>query len=656
MAAALILSVTAISAQYNKEYFLWMGRQNLIQGDYREAINSLNMLIRFDKNAYEGYFLRGIAKYNMGDTMGADADLSQALTINPVYTMAYNYRAITRSQLGNYDDALKDFAAAIELRPDLPDPYYSRGVTRLLNQQFELAIKDFDHFITQEKRFAGAYINRGICNLQLRDTTEAYRDFEMAIRTNRNDPEGYNRRGTLYLQQKRYAEAITDFDNAIHNDSTHIPSYFNRALALNDSYRPNDALLDLDKVIELDPTSSITYFNRAILLSRVGDYNMAIEDYDQVAELSPENVLVYFYRANLLTRLGEIELAEEDYTRSIELYPDFANAYLSRSNIRFLLRDTDGALKDKQIAESKMNEHKSKLRDSNYSIYTDSTYNFDRLLSCDTKLAGSRFDNGASGSIGAEQDEELRLISQFRFTLIRGSNEIPSHRAYYDQRMEEFIASIGDANLTIDHRATNIESDSLSMREEREERATIVSGEWSDHFRLGITQSLIKQYTSSISSLNKAIERNPDSPFLYINRAATRAEMIEFISSIESSFHRISIDTDPANRLKNSTSKRSYDYDESIADLERAIALHPDLIYSHYNIASLYVLSGRLPEAYEAYSRAIELYPAFAEAYYNRGIVQIMLKDTNKGCLDLSKAGELGVDRAYKLLERYTRR
>ena len=36
--------------------------------------------------------------------------------------------------------------------------------------------------------------------------------------------------------------------------------------------------------------------------------------------------------------------------------------------------------------------------------------------------------------------------------------------------------------------------------------------------------------------------------------------------------------------------------------------------------------------------------------YYNRALVQIFLKDTRKGCLDLSKAGELGIEGAYDLL------
>ena len=63
-----------------------------------------------------------------------------------------------------------------------------------------------------------------------------------------------------------------------------------------------------------------------------------------------------------------------------------------------------------------------------------------------------------------------------------------------------------------------------------------------------------------------------------------------------------------------------------------------------------------LPEAADDYTKAIELNPFFAEAYYNRGLLQIYMKDTRKGCLDISKAGELGIAEAYEVLKSYSER
>ncbi len=40
-------------------------------------------------------------------------------------------------------------------------------------------------------------------------------------------------------------------------------------------------------------------------------------------------------------------------------------------------------------------------------------------------------------------------------------------------------------------------------------------------------------------------------------------------------------------------------------------------------------------------------------AYYNRGLAKIQLGQIDGGCLDLSKAGELGADKAYDLIKKY---
>ena len=119
----MVVLPTEVGAQYNRNYIYWMGQQCMVDNNYREAIDVLNVLLRSDDKDFDAYFLRGIAKYNMDDLLGADADFSRAVMLNPVFTGAFYYRAITRSRLGNYDDALSDFRQAIELRPALPDQY-----------------------------------------------------------------------------------------------------------------------------------------------------------------------------------------------------------------------------------------------------------------------------------------------------------------------------------------------------------------------------------------------------------------------------------------------------------------------------------------------------------------------------------------------------
>ena len=636
-------------AQVNKQYFVWVGRDMVMDSRYREAIETLNILLRADPDAYEGYFWRGIAKYHLDDLLGAERDFTLTLAKNPVYTNAYQFRALTRSRLGNYDDAMKDFDEAIELRPDYPAPYYSRGVTNILTGRYREAVDDFNMYMRFNQRDADAYANRGTAYLHLQDTVAAYEDFGRAIRTNREYPRGYLERGSLYMVQGRYDEALADFDTAVRCDTSYIPAYFSRAMAYYRKHNLQAALADFDRVLELDPTSSVTYFNRALVRTETGDYNRALEDYDQVAAYSPGNVIVYYDRAGLRLRLGELQGALEDYDRAIELYPDFANAYLGRASVKYLLRDSEGAERDRSVAERKIAEYRARLEGESEVSFADTSRQFDKLLSFDTQLSDGPVRNTATGT-----KERITLRPSYGFTL--RSDAEPGRGLILhpgEAEAEEFIASLGDASVVFGCEGSDMAAAALVRKDEAVSADIAANGSrWQAYFMRGMTQALLKQYTNAVGALSTAITLSPRNPFLYIARSAVQAEMTDFISSMDNGYSRISPESDRSARMRDAA--RTYDYDEAISDLNKAAKLNPNLPCIYYNRGNLFALSGRFPEAFEEYSHAIALDPGLAEAYFNRGLVQIYMKDTRKGLLDISKAGELGIGEAYDLLRLYS--
>ena len=636
-------------AQVNKQYFVWVGRDMVMDSRYREAIETLNILLRADPDAYEGYFWRGIAKYHLDDLLGAERDFTLTLAKNPVYTNAYQFRALTRSRLGNYDDAMKDFDEAIELRPDYPAPYYSRGVTNILTGRYREAVDDFNMYMRFNQRDADAYANRGTAYLHLQDTVAAYEDFGRAIRTNREYPRGYLERGSLYMEQGRYDEALADFDTAVRCDTSYIPAYFSRAMAYYRKHNLQAALADFDRVLELDPTSSVTYFNRALVRTETGDYNRALEDYDQVAAYSPGNVIVYYNRAGLRFRLGELQGALEDYDRAIELYPDFANAYLGRASVKYLLRDSEGAERDRSVAERKIAEYRARLEGESEVSFADTSRQFDKLLSFDTQLSDGPVRNTATGT-----NERITLRPSYGFTL--RSDAEPGRGLILhpgEAEAEEFIASLGDASVVFGYEGSDMAAAALVRKDEAVSADIAANGSrWQAYFMRGMTQALLKQYTNAVGALSTAITLSPRNPFLYIARSAVQAEMTDFISSMDNGYSRISPESDRSARMRDAA--RTYDYDEAISDLNKAAKLNPNLPCIYYTRGNLFALSGRFPEAFEEYSHAIALDPGLAEAYFNRGLVQIYMKDTRKGLLDISKAGELGIGEAYDLLRLYS--
>lgn len=647
LVAILTLISFNVEAQINRRYIHYLGQELIVEGEYEGAIDALNVLLRVDKNSYNAYFLRGVAKYNLGDYIGAESDFTSAININPVYTIAYHYRAITRSYLGNYDDSLDDFAKAIDIRPDQEGLYYSRGITFYLSQQFKKAIADFDHYLRRKPNTVDAYVNRGTSYLMLQDTVKALNDFNRAVKTNRFDASGFFRRGSLYLQQEKFTDAYNDLTVAIKLDSTYVLSYFNRALVHNSLHQPLDAINDLNKVIELDSTSSITYFNRALLLSQIGDYNNALKDYDMVSTLSPNNVLLYFNRGGLNNQLGEVEKAEEDFTKAIELYPDFANAYINRSAVRHRMGKMKESKIDYDIAQRKIKEYREKMTDSTFSIYADTSKVFSSLLSFNSDFSSENIDINTI----SEDKTDLSSMNRFTPTTPKEVFELKSQQ-YINEAVNKEQAELQEFGLSISTFDDKSDEEKIAADEMNLDNQLLSKpNDKRLNFAKGVFEHSRRQYSNAIRLYSIAIKQDPMNAFYYMNRAVADAEMIEFVSQIDNQSHSLVIDADPVNQLKNV--KRTYNYDSALNDINKAIMLNPNVAQFHYNKASILTLSGDLVSAIESYTKAIELHPYMSEAYLNRGVLQIKLKETKKGFLDISHAGELGNDKAYEIIKRY---
>ena len=61
----------------------------------------------------------------------------------------------------------------------------------------------------------------------------------------------------------------------------------------------------------------------------------------------------------------------------------------------------------------------------------------------------------------------------------------------------------------------------------------------------------------------------------------------------------------------------------------------------------------KFKDAIDEYTKALNIEPHLAEAYYNRALILLYLKQNEKACKDLSKAGEMGVNDAYNVIKRY---
>lgn len=648
-----------VCAQYDKDMFSYRGRQALADGKYAQAIENFNVLLQLDKSDYWTYFFRGIAKYNLGDLRGAKADFEKSVQINPVFTSGYHYLGITESRFGNYDVALSNLQRAIDLRPGSEGLYFSRGVTYFLSQQFELAVADFDKYIRKQPKDPSAFLNRGASHLFLGDTLKAFNDYNKAIKLDRFDPEGYVRRGRLYAEQKDYDNAIADMDKAIELDTLNTFAYFNRAIMHYEKQDYRKAMADLNKVLDEEPGNALTLYNRGLIHAQLGAYEEALSDLDRVLNINPENVLAYFNRASIFIELGMLENAVDDYDMAIELYPDFAKAYMNRSYVKNLLGDMKSSKKDYDTAQRKVKEYREK-NITNAGSFADTTKKYSSLLSLDAEFAKKDFND----ELLQNRDINVRLRPLYKFALTdkRDDTNYALARGYENPLLVKFLTEL-PVPVVIGNEEMAVDEAVLSRAE-----AVAWQGDSPQAFFLrALCESAQKQFNSSLGNYSKAVESSAEraserltqfddyyAAFYYMNRGVLRADMIEFIASIESNVQVLTMD-DSGNtraRVKDQVN-RSYDYGDAIQDMQAAAEILPDIPYIYFNLGNLYCLSKEHVKSIENYTKAIELYSYMGDAYFNRGLVLIYLKDKEKGCIDLSRAGELGVQDAYGVIKKY---
>lgn len=640
-------------AQYDKDVFFFRGRRALADGKYAQAIENFNVLSRIDSTDHWTFFYRGIAKYNLGDIRGAQKDFNNSVRLNPVFTSGYHYKAITESRAGDYDKALEDLQRAIDLRPGYEGLYFSRGVTYFLAQQFDKAVSDFDRYIRKEPKDPSAYLNRGASKLFLKDTLSALEDYNKAISLDRFEPEGFIRRGRLYAARKQYPEAIADMNMAIGLDTANTFAYFNRAIMYYEQSDYNAAMSDLNRVLADEPGNALTLYNRSLINAQIGNFEDALQDMDRVIGINPGNVLAYFNRASVFVQMERWRDALEDYDKAIELYPDFAKAYLNRSYVENMLGMKAESKQDYETARRKVSEYRAKNAESEGS-FADTTRKYSSLLALDAEFAKKDFDN----EMLQHRDIDVKLRPLYRFVLADSKDNVNyALRFRYENALIDRMLADSPLPLAI----TSSDTLKLKSPDRTADRIYSLPDNAESEFLKALQDISTKQFNSAMIHYGNAVDKSADGKygelykaFYYMNRAVLRADMIEFISSIENNVQTLTMDDQGTTRarVKDQVS-RGYDYSDALEDMRKAAEIVDNIPYIHFNLGNLLCLSSSFVEAIDSYSKAIRLYPYMGDAYFNRGLVLIYLKDKEKGCIDLSHAGELGVSDAYGVIKKY---
>lgn len=648
---SLFCSIDAFS-QLNHRYYILMGRIDLSEENYSNAIQNLNMAIIAKPNDFEAYFLRGIAKYSLNDYNGAVQDFSKTLELHPLYVRAYHYRGASNDHLGNYADAKADFNTAIKLDPFDAELHIALGSTKLHLNDFESAIASFDTALIIMPNNANAYINRGVAKRFLEQHEEAIQDLNKAVYYDFFNIEAIVRRGMILMECEKYEDALFDFNNAIKMDPDNPLIYFNRGnayLSLGDTIA---ALKDYERVNNLDERNALTYFNRAIIYSKLKENEIALALYNKVIEINPENIYGYFNRGILFYMMKDWDSAEDDFSKVISLFPDFIDAWVNRSVVRYEKGDMKGADEDRFKSMEIMNlisENDNNI-DSLYNLYSKSI-DYDNILAFE-----SDFTNGDKGGKLAQFSTiDIRPFNNFIVTVVEFSPDNKHERKnkyFLDATLSQINENKSLDKLQLAYKIEDVFSDEYSSL-----LNDSVVGSIKDQslmtFLDGIVNYEIHNYQHAENNFRSLLDNDTYDLYAEINIASLQQNKAELLLADHNYVESVSITSKKNDERNKITPISKPDYKQALCTLLKLVEENPTNPFVWYNLGNVHLHMQEFHKAIDDYSNAIKYENNMAEAYYNRGLTLLFLGEKELANSDLSKAGELGIKEAYAVIKRY---
>lgn len=666
----LLASIIGCRAQVNTEQVLRVGQNALYFEDYMLSIQYFNQVIKAKPYLAQPYFFRSIAKLNLEDFQGAEADATAAIERNPFITDAYEVRGVARQNMGRYAESVADYNKALELLPYNRGLMLNKAIAEQEMEDYDASRNTFTELLKKYPNYDNAYVGRARLNILTGDTVAAIADLDRATSINKNLVNAYVLRADISIKKEQnYAQALEDMNEAIKLQPKFAGFFINRAFL---RYNLDDyfgAMADYDYAIGLDPTNNIAYFNRGLLRAEVHDNDKAIADFSRVIQLDPNDYRALFNRSMLYSETGDYKKALADIDRVVEAFPDYDGALLTRFQIYDKMGDKRHAEADYRAAMA-LSKNIDKIAASHQQNNSGEANNENPKPSDPEELTRSRFSTlltienehnvdqeyNNKSIRGRVQDHRVqaKISPPFTISYYASTNQL-KETPYYIKEVDDINATrmlrrmllVTDAENTVDD-----ESDIREHFNSIEYYNSYISTHAPrsiDYFGRAMDFISIHNYGKAIEDFNRAIELTPDLAPAYLMRAVARYRQ----AIADRDTHPVNADSRESFALANARLRA--EMDKVLQDYDKLIELSPRMPFAYYNKGVMLAQTGDLTQALQNFTRTIELKPDMGEAYYNRGFVYLQLGQREKGINDLSKAGELGVVESYNLLKQMGR-
>lgn len=658
-----VFSTSVGYAQLNTERITAIGRNALYFEDYVLSIQYFNQVIRLKPWLAEPYLFRAIAKIQLGDYKGAEADCNKTIENNPFLPGAYYTRGYIYAVMGEYENAEKDFTEALVYAPDNKTYLLLRADVRAKNKDYDNALTDIEYLLKRDPSSPSLLFEKGSICLEKQDTLGAMECFTNAIKGDSQNSANWSARGVVNLMLENEDDALYDLSKAIDLGSRWAGDYTNRGIIHYRNHRYREALADYDKAVECDPKSVQCYYNRGILRAELGDLNRALEDFDYALQLDSSETEIYYQRGIVFLHLKQWEQAVDDFVRLMDRYPYFLPAYYLTAQAENAMGNTKTAYIYQKKAYD-LEERKDEIRQAQNAPDID-------VKQADNQPQKNRrkeFSQVAAQNMYGEQEEEQKNYQdesrgsvQKRY--VNAINEPNMVLGYYIKRntlrhtnythpaVDEYNKKGGlPASLLLGVQELPLTAESVdthfAMISTLSDRLDSEPDNADLLFARAVEFAIVQDFTSAIDDCNKVLQLKPDLAIAYFCRSNWRYSLLEYKRN---NTHETAVKEKQDEILMSV----KLDYELIQRDLDQVIRLLPNFSFAYYNKANLLCMQKDFRAAIQYYTLAISVDSDFAEAFFNRGLTHIFIDEVNEGLDDLSRAGELGIYQAYNLITRF---
>ena len=612
-----------------------MGRNALYYEDYVLAIQRFNMVISAKPWLGEPYFYRSLAKFYLEDYQGAEIDCGSALERNPYMCNYFMLRALCRINQERYALAAEDYVEALKINPLEKSCWHNLVLSRIELKQYEQADSALDIMVHNWPNVPDNMTLKAQVALLRKDTLDAEKWTDCALELNAFEGKAWNLKAMFQAERKEFADAEKSLDKAILQSPRMTSLYVNRALARYNQDNLRGAMSDYDAAIEIEPNSYIARYNRGLLRATVGEDNLAIEDLNFVLKVEPDNTIALYNRALLLDNVGDYKGAIRDISTVIKDYPEFWEGYRKRAAIRRKIGDVYGAERDEyKLLQAQMavatGTYKSSGKTRKMSEHNIDDY--DKLIEEDTHETENQYASEYRGKVQNKQ-AELRPEPLYIFTYYKRDSDVRLYVAYSKELERINATSILPSTLYLTCEEGNMTESQLNthlssiayITAEIEEKGMIKE----QLFKRALDYYHVRDFENAIADMDSYVMKFGDDVLPLMLRAQCRYAQLEVSSStaqatdLRLGYLMVLQDYNKALDLNPQSPYLYYnigcmqiklsDLTNAIKSFDNAIALDTHFPDAYYSRGVAHIMNGQLSEGLSDLSQAGEygLYSAY---------------------------------------------